>query len=101
MWNDPTDSETTSSTYYFNIGYNLALNQMPTSAFNLCNGKASGAAAYQVTTAGGSPQCYALTTDISKPRTLVGRALVDQANPARGFSLTCAFMLSSSALLEP
>ncbi len=66
---------------------------MPAGAMNLCAGKASGAAAYQVTNvAGGAPQCYALTTDLSKSRVLVGRALLDQANPARGFSLTCAFL---------
>jgi len=74
---------TTNSTYIFNIGYNVPAGLIP----GECS-TTTAAQAYQVTSNGGSKVCYRLSTDISKPRTLVGQNLYDQANPARGWQLT-------------
>jgi hypothetical protein len=81
-WTDPTDFETTNSTYTFNIGVNVQ--NVPTPCAGLPT-----APAYQITNNGGSgspPVCYNLGTDVTK--TLVTTStLFDGTNPARGWMI--------------
>jgi len=82
-WADPSDFETTNSTYTFNLGYNVAPANMPPA----CSGLT--APAFQVTTIGGVQTCYTLGLNLNDPSLQQPQfALYDTYNPGRGFQLT-------------
>lgn len=83
VWTDPTDAETTNSSYTFNIGTNV---QNPPAACGGANAIVS--PAYQVTANGGGLSCLTAGYDLTKRPSLFSQALFDGLNPARGWSLT-------------
>lgn len=88
-WRDPTDFETTNSTYTFNVCANV--NFPPSS----CANQAS--PAYQVTNNGGGSVCYDLGIDLNKLGvTKATWALIDPNDPSAGVALTYRSSLSSS-----
>ena len=86
VWTDPTDLETTNSTYIFNVCENV-INQpasCPSPVF-------PAGPAFQITNIGGYPICYSLGYDLTHSKIGNGSltwGLVDPTDPSRGVALT-------------
>lgn len=84
IWTDPSDYETTNSTYIFNVCANIA---MPPQWAQICpSGRGP---AYQIINDQGSEACFALGTSLATQRSDKATwSLVDPTDPSRGVSLT-------------